>query len=72
MMNCKDTTFTKTTCDEQKVNTTSHAFKMPACKLCYATCGSCNYYEKYGVDKAWCNYHHRDTSSSNPACSYYE
>lgn len=72
MMNFKETVTTKTARSDHKANNTSRAFKMPACKFCYATCGSCNYYETYGVDKAWCNYHRRNTSSSNPACSFYE
>lgn len=45
-------------------------FEMPECEFC-ATCGTCMYYQKYGVDKAYCNYHQRSTSSSNPACGSY-
>lgn len=49
----------------------SHEFKMPECEFC-ATCGSCRYYQQYGFGKAYCNYHNRDTSSSNPSCGAYE
>ncbi len=45
-------------------------FEMPECEFC-ATCGSCKYYEMYGFGKAYCNYHGRDTSSSDYACGAY-
>lgn len=47
-------------------------FTMPECTFCSTTCGSCIYYEQYGFGKAYCNYHKRDTSSSNVSCEYYE
>lgn len=46
-------------------------FEMPECEFC-ATCGSCKYYSQYGFGKAYCNYHGRDTSSSDSACGAYE
>lgn len=49
----------------------NHEFEMPECEFC-ATCGSCKYYETYGFGKAYCNYHKRDTSSSDSACGAYE
>jgi len=61
----KDLDMIKTT-DETK----EKGFIMPECKFC-ATCGSCRYYEQYGFGKAYCNYHGRDTSSSDPACGAY-
>lgn len=48
-----------------------HEFEMPECEFC-ATCGSCKYYEQYGFGKAYCNYHGRETSSSDSACGVYE
>lgn len=56
---------------EKRENLFNQEFEMPECEFC-ATCGSCRYYEQYGFGKAYCNYHHRDTSSSNSACGAYE
>ena len=72
MMNCKETASTKTARNNQKAGNTTQAFKMPACKFCYATCGSCDFYEMYGFSSAWCNKHRRNTTSSNPACSDFQ
>lgn len=47
-------------------------FEMPECEFFSLTCGSCMYYEQYGFGKAFCNYHERDTSSSDTACGYYK
>lgn len=45
------------------------AFRSTPCRD--ARCGSCMYYSTVGWS-GYCDYHERETSSTNYACGYYE
>lgn len=64
MMNHKESTFTKTVCNDQELSITPQAFKMPIC----AKCGYCDYFEMRGFNSGWCNILRRNTTNDNPEC----